>query len=105
MSVWKDISKELLRRHQSETEHSVLAVNIHDDDMTNTVRLEPDEHPTHVLDKGQELTAKEIRRYLWDIRNREDLQDPKAFYVFHDEEEDIIHLGTADLVIPEEETE
>tara|TARA_R110002020_G_scaffold138423_1_gene308455 strand:- start:86 stop:403 length:318 start_codon:yes stop_codon:yes gene_type:complete len=105
MSVWKDISKELFRRYQSEDEPSVLAVNIHEDDMSSTVRLQPDDHPMYQLSKGQELTPKEIRRYLWDIRNREDLQEAKAFYVFHDEDEDTIHLGTADVVPQEMETE
>ena len=102
MSVWKDVSKELFRRYQTEDEVAVLPVNILDDDLSHTVRLEPDEHPVYTLEKGKELTAKEIRRYLWDIRNREDLQEAKAFYVVKDEEEDIVQIGTADLVIQEE---
>jgi hypothetical protein len=105
MSIWKEISKELFRRYEDSEAHSVLAVNIEEEDLGIDVRLEPDEHPTHEVPKGQELSAKEIRRYLWDIRNREDLRGPKAFYVFHDEDDDVIHVGTADLVAVGEETE
>jgi hypothetical protein len=105
MSIWKEISKELFRRYEDNEAHSVLAVNIDEEDVGVNVRLEPDEHPTHEVPKGHDLSAKEIRRYLWGIRNREDLMGPKAFYVFRDEEDDTIHVGTADLVAVGEETE
>lgn len=94
---WKAVSRKL--------------VNLHDEKEAGIIRLTP--HSTGEMVnlsneyfclevKGRELTAKRVRKFLWEHRKKRALQRKKAVvWSAYVEEEDMSYVGVGALTSPE----
>ena len=93
---WKKISRNLVDEHL-ENESAIIILN--EDSEGSIVNLSNDSFC--MAEKGKELSAKKVRKFLWENRKKRALQRKKAIlWSAYLEDEDISYVGVGALTTP-----